>query len=133
MTTLYLKLIVLQVSLDGYIFLGSPWPKAPPVPPVFPTSVKSTNIISPFWTDLRRGSSSKVWIQIFYKYAPDTGNAWNTSLGVLEDLASNITALSGFQPVAGVVVTWENLLPIDDINGTNQEVYTFMFIAYNFL
>ena len=114
---------ILQVSLDGYILLGSPWAGAPPSPVSIPVNVAANpNIIAPFWNDLRTGSDSQIWMQVYYKYAPSTNTQWNRNIAVIEQFLGNMTSLSGFQPVQALIVTWENMLPIDDVYSTGEEV-----------
>ena len=111
------------MSVDGFVLLGASWYYAPPRPPVFPANPPTgTRIIAPFWTDLRRGSSSHIWVHLYYKYAPDSESQWDTNTNTLDWLASNTDGLQGFQPEQGIVITWENMIPVDSLTEDTSEV-----------
>lgn len=118
-----MSLFLPQVSFDGFVLLGAPWASAPPCPPTFPSSnvPAGTRVIAPFWSDVRSGLLTKVWVQLYYKYTPELSTSgWNSNITNIQNLVNNITSLSstGFEPLQTLVVTWENMVPFDDLAGT---------------
>lgn len=123
-------LYIFQISVNGFIVLGSKWVAAPPRPPVIPVehsdqSRSRPRIIAPFWTDLKfKAGSSRVWYQTYYAYPPKN-STWNNNLTLIQRFKNESSELDNFEPVQAFVVTWEKMVPVDVEEVSTLEVNCF--------
>ncbi|KAL4219338.1 Mucin-4 [Mactra antiquata] len=123
----------LYVSVNGFVVLGEPWQSAPPRPPDVPfTRSEQDNtqpkVVAPFWTDLKfKPNVSNIWYHTYYTKAPD-GTEWDTNIDVVDNFVRNNSQLADVDTVQAVVITWENMMPMDIDESTADEYLTFQLV-----